>query len=151
MLFRGTTVVRVLILAIAALGAASIPANAQTVKGSFTFTQATRWGNTILPPGKYTYSFEDYSTTPVLVFHGEGKGATSGFILSSNWNEADELRASKIELVSDGGEMVVHSFAVAALGRVFTYPVGSKVQRAALSKPPLQTAMSHSASPAGNR
>jgi hypothetical protein len=148
---RGSMAAHILFVAMALLAGVSIPANAQTVAGTFTFTQDTRWGASILPAGKYTYSIEEYATTPVIIFHGEGKDAKSGFIFSANWSEADELRASKIELVSDHGEMTVHSFAVAALGKVFTYPVSVKMQHAAASKPPVQTAMSHSASSAGNR
>src|SRR5277367_283048 len=114
-LVRSSMLARVLFVALSLLGAASKPAHAQTVEGSFTFTQETRWGNTILPAGKYTYSIEQFAATPIIVFHGESKGAKSGFILSANWNEAEELQASKIVLVPEGGMMTVQSFSVAAL------------------------------------
>jgi hypothetical protein len=144
--FRGSLAARILFVAIAMLGAATKPATAQTVEGKFTFAQETRWGNTILPAGNYTYSIEQFSATPVIVFHGEGKGAKSGFIPSTNWNAAKELRASKIVLVPDHGEMTVQSFSVAALGRVFNYPVGAKNLHAAVKKQPVQTAMAQPAS-----
>jgi len=137
---RGSFFVRALAVGIAILGAYSQPANAQTVQGKFTLTQAMRWGSNELPAGEYEYSIEARASVSLVFIHGTVKGSKSGIILSPNWEATTDSRASKIELVSNGAEMAVQSFYVAALGRVFHYPIEAKPLRAEKKTQPLQTA-----------
>jgi hypothetical protein len=136
---RSSFLVRAFAVGIAILGAYTQPANAQTVKGKFTLTQSTRWGSAELPAGEYEYSIEDRGSVSLVFIHGTAKGSKSGIIFSPSWNATDDSHASKIELASSGGEMTVQSFYVAALGRVFHYPIGVKLA-AEKKTQPLQTA-----------
>jgi hypothetical protein len=138
---RGSFLVRAFAVGLAILGTYSQPANAQTVQGKFTLTQATRWGSTELPAGEYAYSIEERASVPLIFVHGTAKGSKSGIILSPNWDATGDFHASKLELVSNGKEMTVQSFYVAALGRVFHYySHDAKPLRAEKKMQPLQTA-----------
>jgi hypothetical protein len=139
-ILRGSLLVRTLAVGIAILGTYSQPASAQTVQGKFTLTQATRWGSSELPAGEYEYSIEARASVSLVFIHGTAKGSKSGIILSPNWEATTDSHASKIELVSNGAEMSVQSFYVAALGRVFHYPIEQKSLRAEKKTQPLQTA-----------
>jgi hypothetical protein len=142
---RGSFLVRALLVGIAMLGTYAQPANGQTVQGKFTLTQSIRWGSAELPAGEYAYSIEERAPVPLIFIHGTAKGAKSGIILSPSWDATDESHASKIELVSNGKEMAVQSFYVAALGRVFHYPTNVKPLRAEKKAQPLQTAVARPA------
>jgi hypothetical protein len=137
---RGSFLFRALLVGLAVLGVYSQPANGQSVQGKFTLTQTVRWGSAELPAGEYVYSIEERASVPLIYIHGTAKGSKSGIILSPNWNDTGDSRTSKIELVSDGKEMVVQSFYVAALERVFHYPADVKTLRAEKKTQPLQTA-----------
>ena len=141
-MLRGSFLIRALIVGIAMFGAYSQPAGGQTAEGKFTLTQTTRWGSAELPAGEYEYSIQESAATPLIFIHGEGKGAKSGIIVSPNWDATDESRTSRIELVSNGKEMMVQSFYVATMGRVFHYySNGVKQQRVEKKAQPLQTAV----------
>lgn len=142
---RGSFLIRVLIVGMAMVGAYSQPANGQAVQGKFTLTQTIRWGSSELPAGEYAYSIQENASVPLIFIHGKGNGAKSGIILSPNWDPTNESRASRIELLSDGKEMTVQSFYVAALGRVFHYSNGAKQLRAEKKTQPLQTAVARPA------
>ncbi len=137
---RGSFLVRALAVGIAMLGAYSQPASAQAVRGKFTLAQATRWGSNELPAGEYEYTVEQHASVSLVFIHGTAKGSKTGIILSPNWDATTDFHASKIELVSNGAEMSVQSFYVAALGRVFHYPIEVKPLRAEKKTQPLQTA-----------
>lgn len=137
---RGSFLVRALVVGIAILGAYTQPANAQTVQGKFTLTQAMRWGSNELPAGEYEYTIEARASVSLVFIHGTAKGSKSGIILSPNWDAITDSHASKLQLVSNGAEMSVQSFYVAALGRVFHYPIEVKPLRAEKKTQPLQTA-----------
>jgi len=142
---RGSFLFRALLVALAMLGVCSRPANGQAVEGKFTLTQTVRWGSAELPAGEYAYSIEDRATVPLIFIHGTARGSKSGIIASPNWDATDDFHASKIQLVSDGKQMVVQSFYVAALDRVFHYSTGVKTLRAEKKGQPLQTAVARPA------
>jgi hypothetical protein len=121
----------------------------RALRGSFLFrallTQTVRWGSAELPSGEYAYSIEERATVPLIFIHGTARGSKSGIIVSPNWDATVDSHASEIQLVSDGKEMVVQSFYVAALDRVFHYSTGVKTLHAEKKKQPLQTAVARPA------
>jgi hypothetical protein len=126
----------VFVIGFALLGALPSVAHAQAVEGEFTLRHQVRWGSLVLPAGRYAFTVESAGFPTRIFVHGEGKGAPRGMILAMSWDEIDSAKSSELVLVLKGGEFVVQSFYVPALGRVLNYLPRTKGSNSA----PQQTA-----------
>jgi hypothetical protein len=64
------TVLRLLVLGVLAAGLNAMPASAQTFRGKFTLSSATRWGQVVLPAGDYSFTVDKELDNEVTVFRG---------------------------------------------------------------------------------
>jgi hypothetical protein len=69
------------LLAAAAMNFAPATAAAEEpAHGKFTLTHEVHWANAVIPAGEYSFSYDPYSTTPVLTLT-KLSGARAGFML----------------------------------------------------------------------
>lgn len=112
---RKFPLLRVLVLAIAAMGASAIPAHAQSTTGKFTLAHKVRWAGAVLPPGDYTFSL-DSQNSPARILVREVSGSTAAFLLPQGMSEDKLGGASSLVLHEEGGESIVSSLRLANLG-----------------------------------
>ncbi len=95
---RKFTVLRLLVLALLVAGFNAKPASAQDYKGRFTLLSATRWGNTKLPAGDYSFTADkSYDDGIVTVLRGTQSVA---------WIRAEgmsKIKSGRSEIVMQGG------------------------------------------------
>jgi len=119
---RGSKFLKVLILAVGALAAASTSAYAQTATGKFTLTHETRWGNVMLAPGDYIFSLRSSSLpAPIMV----SKAGSEQVAIVLPWVVSTERAAGESRLVllhSEGGESFISALYLADLGVSLHYP-----------------------------
>ena len=70
---RSSMLFKVVILAIGALAASAIPAQAQSATGKFTLTHDARWGNVLLTPGVYSFALQSPSLPAAIMVGKTGK------------------------------------------------------------------------------
>ncbi len=77
---RSSMLLKVLILAVGALGASVSSAHAQSANGRFTLPHEARWGNVLLSPGVYTFSLQSPSL-PAAITVGKVGSTQIGVVL----------------------------------------------------------------------
>ncbi len=112
---RRFSFLKVLILAVAAMGASAIPTYAQSATGTFTLAHKVRWASAVLPPGDYTFSLESQNS-PARILVRQVSGSTVAFVLPQGMSEDKVGGASSLVLYEEGGESVVSSLRLANLG-----------------------------------
>ncbi len=122
-LLCGSSVKRMLLSAMLLVCGAAGPAMAQELmKGTFTLTEGTRFGTTILPPGRYTVSIESVtavkasrSVVSVLV-RPEDKIGPVASVLAMATQQNCEATPSGLALQSDGVRLVARSMCLEKQG-----------------------------------
>jgi hypothetical protein len=117
---RKGSLLKVLILTVAAMGASAIPAHAQAATGTFTLAHKAYWGGAVLLPGNYAFSVQSL-TWPARVTVREIGGPTVAMILPRMISEVRMMNASSLVLHEEGGESVVSALRIANLGLVLEF------------------------------
>ena len=97
---------KVLLLAIVAMGASAIPAQAQTTTGTFSLDHKVRWAGAVLPPGDYTFSLSSHDLPPRVTVRQVG-GPVVAMLLPQTVSEDDYVGSSSLVLRQEGGESFV--------------------------------------------
>jgi hypothetical protein len=112
---RRFPLLKVLVLAVAAMGASAIPTYAQSATGTFTLAHKVRWAGAVLPPGDYTFSLESQNS-PARILVRQVSGSTVALVLPQAVSEDKVGGASSLVLYKEGGESVVSSLRLVNLG-----------------------------------
>jgi hypothetical protein len=107
---RSCAVIR---MAVAIALIAGVPASIvgqELVKGTFTLSEAVRFGSTVLPAGPYTMSVEPVTSTKVLVFvRAENKVVPVASLLATASQKGCEVSSRGLSLQLDAGGLVARS------------------------------------------
>jgi hypothetical protein len=106
---------KVLVLTIAAMGAAAIPAHAQNATGTFTLAHKVLWANAVLPPGSYTFSV-DSQAWPARVTVRQVGGSVAAILMPLATSDDTFLSSSSLILHDEGGESVVSALRLKPMG-----------------------------------
>ena len=90
---RSSMLFKVVILAIGALAASAIPAQAQSATGKFTLTHEARWGNVLLSPGVYSFALQSPSL-PAAIMVGKTGAAQIAIVLPPRSRLKNSARAA---------------------------------------------------------
>ena len=112
---RTLSLFKVLLLAIAAMGTAEIPAHAQNTTGSFTLAHKVLWAGAVLPPGSYTFSV-DSQAWPSRVTVRQVGGSMVAILLPQVTSDDKAVRASSLVLHEENGESVVSALRLKPIG-----------------------------------
>jgi hypothetical protein len=112
---RRFSLFKVLVLTLAAMGGAAIPAHAQTIAGSFTLAHKVLWGGAVLPAGSYAFSV-DSQAWPARVTVRQVGGPMVGILIPQVMTEDKLAGASTLVLQEKGGESVVSSLRLKPMG-----------------------------------
>ena len=127
---RSSMLLKVLILAIGALGASVSSAHAQSANGRFTLPHEARWGNVLLSPGVYTFSLQSPSL-PAAITVGKVGSTQIGVVLPEVVSAERLTPGSKLVLTrNDAGESFVSALYLGDLGVSLHYAL-PKAQTAA--------------------
>jgi hypothetical protein len=100
--------VRVVLLAVCAVGLFSAVAGAETVHGTFKLPVETHWGRMVLSPGEYEFTVDTTGPSRVVTLHSKDSG-WSGMVLSRSVSETTATSASKLELAKFDGVTYVQT------------------------------------------
>ena len=131
------------VLAIAALGIATIcanasPATAQTMafKGSFTLPNEVRWQGATLPAGDYTFSLKSASGPDLIQLQGPKGGS---FVISLTASKDDVSDRSVMTIEHRAGMSIVRELYLAQLGLRLHYYVPKPAKDEQLAQGPVTT------------
>jgi len=107
---------KVLLLAIAAMGASAIPAaHAQATAGTFSLAHKVRWAGAVLPAGDYRFSL-DSEASPTRVTVRQVNGPVVAILLPKAISNDDLTGTSTLVLHDAGGESVVSTLRLKCIG-----------------------------------
>ena len=131
------------VLAIAALGIATIcanasPATAQAMafKGSFTLPNEVRWQGATLPAGDYTFSLKSASGPDLIQLQGPKGGS---FVISLTASKDDVSDHSVMTIAHRAGMSIVRELYLAQLGLRLHYYVPKPAKDEQLAQGPVTT------------
>ena len=131
------------VLAIAALGIATIcanasPATAQAMafKGSFTLPNEVRWQGATLPAGDYTFSLKSASGPDLIQLQGPKGGA---FVVSLTASKDDVSDHSVMTIEHRAGMSIVRELYLAQIGLRLHYYVPKPAKDEQLAQGPVTT------------
>ncbi len=117
---RSFSLFKVLLLAIAAMGTAAIPAHAQTATGTFSLTHKVLWAGAVLPAGNYAFSVNTEALPPRVTVRQVG-GPVVAMLLSQSTSQDDFVGASSLVLHHEGGESVVSTLRLKNIGMALEF------------------------------
>jgi hypothetical protein len=117
---RSFSLFKVLVLAIATIGASAIPAHAQLTTGTFTLTHKVRWVDAVLPAGNYEFSLESQNW-PTRVTVRQVGGPVVVMMMSQVTSEDSIGGASTLVLHEEGGESVVSALRLKSIGMALQF------------------------------
>ena len=131
------------VLAIAALGIATICANASPAtaqvtafKGSFTLPNEVRWQGATLPAGDYTFSLKSASGPDLIQLQGPKGGS---FVVSLTASKDDVSDRSVMTIEHRAGMSIVRELYLAQLGLRLHYYVPKPAKDEQLAQGPVTT------------
>ena len=131
------------VLAIAALGIATICANASPAtaqvtafKGSFTLPNEVRWQGATLPAGDYTFSLKSASGPDLIQLQGPKGGS---FVISLTASKDDVSDRSVMTIEHRAGMSIVRELYLAQLGLRLHYYVPKPAKDEQLAQGPVTT------------
>lgn len=130
---RRFSLLKVLVLAIAIMGASAIPAHAQRTTGTFSLAHKVRWAEAVLPAGNYEFSL-DSQNWPVRVTVRQLGGSMVAMLMAQEISDEKLGDSSILILHEDGGEAIVSVLRLQSIGMAlqFAHPkVGMPVAETA--------------------
>jgi hypothetical protein len=112
---RSFSLFKVLVLAMAVMGASAIPAYAQTATGTFSLAHRVRWGGAVLPPGTYSFSL-DSQVAPARITVRQVGGSVAAMLLPQSISDDNSIGTSSLVLHQEGGESVVSMLRLKNIG-----------------------------------
>ena len=123
--------VALLLLGLLSSTVVPIATPADSILGRFTLTSEVRWGNTVLPPGEYTYSISSNSVMPIVIVRS-ARGDLGAFVAPMRITDARQAEPDKLVLEKTGTGMAVTSLHVKDMGVILHYRIAkSAVETAA--------------------
>ncbi len=117
---RRFSLLKLLLLAIAAVSASAIPAHAQTATGTFSLAHKVRWANAVLPPGDYAFSLSSQDL-PARVTVRQVGGPIVAILLPQSVSDDDFVGSSSLVLHQEGGESVVSTLRLKNVGMALEF------------------------------
>ncbi|HYL84328.1 MAG TPA: hypothetical protein VE263_08845 [Candidatus Angelobacter sp.] len=111
---------KVLLLALAAMGTAAIPAHAQTAAGTFSLAHKVLWAGAVLPAGDYAFSVNTEALPPRVTVRQVG-GRIVAMLLSQSISEDSFVDSSSLVLHHEGGESVVSTLRLKNIGMALEF------------------------------
>jgi hypothetical protein len=111
---------KVLLLALAAMGTAAIPAHAQTAGGTFSLAHKVLWAGAVLPAGDYAFSVNTEALPPRVTVRQVG-GRIVAMLLSQSISEDSFVDSSSLVLHHEGGESVVSTLRLKNIGMALEF------------------------------
>ena len=112
---------KVFVLALAAMGASAIPAQAQSAAGTFSLTHKVRWSGAVLPPGDYKFSL-DSDRSPARVTVRQINGPMVAIVLPKAISDDALTGSSTLVLQDAGGESFVSTLRLKCIGMALEFP-----------------------------
>ena len=127
---------RVALLLFGLLSSTVVPiaTHADNILGRFTLTTEARWGNTVLPPGEYTYNVATNAVMPIVIVRSV-RGDLGAFVVPMSMTDAREGEPDKLVLEKTNGGMVVTSLYVKDMGVIFHYRAPKSMVETAAKAP----------------
>ena len=126
------------LLAAAAMNfAPASAAAAEPAHGKFKLSHEVHWGNAVIPAGEYSFSYDPYSTTPVLTL-AKLSGARAGFMLLvpiAEPNTGSDSNELVVETTADGSSVTALELADCGMTLHFAVPA-RPVKQMAKAAPP---------------
>jgi hypothetical protein len=117
---RRFSLLKVLVLAIAAMGASAIPAHAQTTTGTFGLAHKVRWAGAVLPAGNYAFSLNSQDLPPRVIVR-QIDGSTRAILLPQVVSDDNFVGSSSLVLHEEGGESVVSMLRLKNIGMALQF------------------------------
>ena len=117
---RRFSLLKVLVLAIAAMGVSAIPAHAQTATGTFTLAHKVLWAGAVLPPGNYAFSLNS-EDSPARVTVRQVGGPIVAMLLPLSISADNFVGSSTLVLHEEGGESVVSTLRLKNIGMALQF------------------------------
>jgi len=99
-------------------------------RGKFTLQHETRWVGAVLPPGEYVLALAQDTGSTMAVIRDAKSGNVVAYV-APGIADGGGKGESALLISNRGGQRVVHSLRVAALGEVFIYDPALARERAA--------------------
>ena len=112
---RTLSLFKLLLLAIAAMGTAEIPAHAQNTTGSFTLAHKVLWAGAVLPPGEL-YVLGGFSGLAVASHCSSGWRLDGGDPVAASYVRRQSCEGQHLVLHEEGGESVVSALRLKPMG-----------------------------------
>jgi hypothetical protein len=113
-------------VALIAVSGAGNGASAQSAyRGKFDLPFEARWGQTVLPPGQYSFALDRNAVGGMVRVRGEG-GAEIQYVMSDGGRDQQRVSRSELILVRDGGVLRISSMRLAGPGLVLEYPLPAR-------------------------
>ncbi|MFY9802439.1 MAG: hypothetical protein WA211_14085 [Candidatus Acidiferrales bacterium] len=138
---RRYTQVAVLLLGLLSATVVPIAAHADNILGRFTLTSEARWGDTVLPPGEYTYSISADTTLPIVIVRS-ARGTLGAFVVPISMTESREGQPDRLVLEQTNGGMVITSLYVKDRGVILHYRIPKAMVETATKAPESKLAAS---------
>ena len=117
---RRFSLLKVLVLAIAIMGASAIPAHAQRTTGTFSLAHQVRWAEAVLPAGNYEFSL-DSQNWPVRVTVRQLGGSMVAMLMAQEISDEKLGDSSILILHEDGGEAIVSVLRLQSIGMALQF------------------------------
>jgi hypothetical protein len=136
-------VVRVVLVAVCAVGLLSIAGQAQTTHGTFKLPVETHWGKLVLAPGEYEFTISDALAGRILTVRSKETG-WSGMVMSSDASELGSDRDTKLLLTKSEMGTYVRALCLGDSGVMLNYGTPKPGKMTRLSPPQPTTMVSAS-------
>jgi hypothetical protein len=117
---RRFSLLKVLVLAVAAMGVSAIPAYAQTATGTFSLAHKVLWGSAVLPAGNYAFSLNSQDS-PARVTVRQVGGPIVAMLLPQSISDDNFVGSSNLVLREEGGESVVSTLRLKNIGMALQF------------------------------
>ncbi len=127
--------VRILLLAVLAVGLSAGAASAQTFEGKFTLPFEARWGKAVLPAGDYTFNVDPDTAPYIVVLRHKQKGVA--YVTTDSVISRDAFSGSSALIaVRSGGKYRIRTLHLANAGVVLGYAF-PKAERQFIAQAPV--------------
>ncbi len=126
--------VRIVLLAVLAIGLSAAVASARDYEGKFTLPFEARWGSAVLPAGDYTFNVDPDVSPYILVLRHNLKDVAfipAAFVVS----RGDDPGSSALIAVRSGGKYRIRILRLKEAGAIFGYNV-PKAERQFIAQAP---------------
>jgi len=132
---RSLKSVRMLLLAVLAVGLSASLANAQEIEGKFTLPFEASWGKTVLPAGDYSFRVNPSLGSSCIVTVSQGRHGVA-LIVANSATRSEMAGSSALIAVRSAGSYRIQALRLAEAGVVLEY-TPPKAPRPILAEQPV--------------